>query len=199
MSNEETNEMEMEKPIVTEIQMLRERADLMGVKYHPNIGIEKLKEKLAAKQGDKTPDDLDVDDQNKLLQQVAGRSPDDVETPAMVRMRLRKKALELVRIRITCMNPIKGNLKGVIPSVGNAQIGFVKKYIPFNAEQGWHVPRILLNQLMEKKYVSHYEVKVGNKKIKRHKLLPEYSIEILPPLTIEEIKDLAHRQLASQS
>ncbi|MCK5916471.1 MAG: hypothetical protein KAG92_10060, partial [Deltaproteobacteria bacterium] len=180
-------------------QMLRERADLMGVKYHPNIGIEKLKEKLAAKQGDKTPDDLDVDDQNKLLQQVAGRSPDDVETPAMVRMRLRKKALELVRIRITCMNPIKGNLKGVIPSVGNAQIGFVKKYIPFNAEQGWHVPRILLNQLMEKKYVSHYEVKVGNKKIKRHKLLPEYSIEILPPLTIEEIKDLAHRQLASQS
>ena len=118
-----------------------------------------------------------------------------VETGGQRRVRLRKEATKLVRIRVTNMNPIKSNLKGEILCAGNASIGMVKKFIPFNAEQGWHVPQILLTQLQNRKYMSHYEVKIGHKKIKKHKLIPEFAIEILKPLTPEEIKDLAQRQI----
>ena len=120
------------------------------------------------------------------------------ETIGQRRVRLRKESLRLVRVRITNMNPLKGNLKGEILTVGNATIGTVKKFIPFNAEQGWHVPQILLTQLRNRKYMTHYEIKIGNKKIKKHKLVPEFAIEELPPLTATEIKELAQRQIISK-
>ncbi len=35
-------------PIPDEIVSLKKRADLMGISYHPSIGVEKLREKIAA-------------------------------------------------------------------------------------------------------------------------------------------------------
>jgi hypothetical protein len=119
------------------------------------------------------------------------------ETPAQLKAKRKQEALKLVRIRVACMNPVKANMKGDIFSVGNSEMGMIKKYVPFNAEQGWHVPNLILQEMKNKKFVSHYTVKVGNKMVNKHKLIPEYSIEILDPLTPEELKDLANRQLMS--
>ena len=214
MKEEDFNEEEMnldddnydEQP--DELSLLKERADIMGISYHPNIGIEKLKAKIAEKTA--PPEDKEaaapsyageeyqtIVDAERAYEgkQVA---PLARPTPLQAKMARRDAALRLVRIRVANMNPIKGNMKGEIISAGNAEIGMVKKFIPFNAEHGWHVPEIIVNVLRNKKFMTHYEIKQGNKRIKKHKLVPEYSIEILPPLTPKELEALKQRQLMAQ-
>jgi hypothetical protein len=110
------------------------------------------------------------------------------------RMLVHKKANKLVRIRITCMNPNKSKLPGEIFSVGNAAIGFIKKYVPFNAANGWHVPQIILTQIQNRKFTTFYEVEIAGKKQKRSRQIPEFAVDIMQPLTGQELKELAQRQ-----
>lgn len=203
MSNENEETMDQEstgEEKVDELSLLKERADIMGITYHPNIGKEKLRAKIEDKKaGVVDPEQAAEEAATIEAAQASGAAetftPMVKETAAQITARKRKEALRLVRVRVTNMNPLKGNLKGDIFSVGNAQIGMVKKFVPYNAEQGWHVPQIILTHMQSKKYMTHYETKVGNKKIKRHRLVPELSIEILPPLTAKELEALKQRQL----
>lgn len=196
-----------------ELSLLKERADVMGITYHPNIGLEKLKEKVTAKLNPPVidsettidPEYLDEElDTIETADRIAGLksfAPLAVETPQMRLNKKKKDALRLVRVRVTNMNPIKANMTGEIFSVGNAAIGFVKKYVPFNADQGWHVPQILVTALREKKYMAHYTVKAPgtNRPINKNKLVHEYAIEILPPLTGKELEALRQRQIIAGS
>jgi len=186
----ETTEVE-----VDELAMLKQRADIMGIKYHPNIKLESLKAKINDKLEGITEDQ--ADEEVETIIAANGATPTAKESADQARINRKHEALKLVRIRVACMNPVKANMKGDIFSVGNAELGMLKKFVPFNAEQGWHVPNLILQELKDKKFVSHYTVKVGNKTVNKNKLVPEYSIEILDPLTPEELKDLANRQLMS--
>lgn len=177
-----------------ELTALKQRADVMGIKYGGQIGLDKLKARVQEKMLDLNTNAADAALNEMDVPKESYLAPVR-ETKGQKRVRLRKSALELVRIRVTNMNPNKGNLKGEILCVGNSVIGSIKKFIPYNAEEGWHVPRILLTQLQNRVYMSHFEVKVGKQKIKRHKLVKEFAIEILPPLTAEEVKELANRQI----
>lgn len=196
--NEETETTE-ETVVIDELAMLKERADIMGIKYHPNIKLDTLKAKVADKMEGNT--DEYADEEAETIADAAVAMAADTftplvrETPAQLKAKRKQECLKLVRIRIACMNPVKANMKGDIFSVGNSEIGMIKKYVPFNAEQGWHVPNLILQELRNKQFVSHYDVKIGNKVVTKTKLIPEYSIEILDPLTAEELKDLAQRQM----
>jgi hypothetical protein len=184
--------------VIDELAMLKERADIMGVKYHPNIKLEALKAKVNAKMdGEDSYDDEEADTivTNNEVMALETSVPLMRETPAQLKAQRKQECLKLVRIRVACMNPVKANMKGEIVSVGNSEIGMIKKFVPFNAEQGWHVPNLILQELRNKQFVSHYDTKVGNKIVTKTKLIPEYSIEILDPLSAEELKDLAQRQL----
>lgn len=167
-----------------ELTTLKARADLLGVSYHPNIGVDKLREKVAAKlaEGDAPAADASS---------VAAAE----ETEGQRRKRLRDEASALVRIRVTCMNPFKSEWEGEIITAGNRYAGTHKKYVPFNADEGWHVPRIIYNQLAQRQcQVFHTVTLPGGKKIRKGKLIKEFAIEVLPPLTKEELHDLAQRQ-----
>jgi hypothetical protein len=204
---EETKEEIMEEtvdPKVEELTLLKERATLMGVTFHPNIGADKLKEKIAAKQAPpKAPEYADEQADTILAAEAIGRAntftPGVRETPMQLKTKRKQEALKLVRVRVTCMNPNKSNIPGEIHSVGNGELGMIKKYIPFNADQGWHIPNILLQSLKSKKYMSHYEIKIGNKRIKKHRLVPEYAIEIMPALTGTELNELKQRQIIASA
>lgn len=156
----------------TELDLLKERADAMGIKYHTSIGVDKLKEKIQNKLGDNRP---------------------SYETTAQKNQRLRKEALELVRVRLTCMNPTKREWPGEIISVSNSCIGTVKKFIPFNAD-AYHIPKVILGVLKERMYQSFVTKKVNGRKVKRGRLVKEFAIEELPPLTVDELKELAAKQ-----
>lgn len=162
-----------------ELATLKARADMLGVKYHPSISLEKLREKVNA-----------------------SLAPEQKEVAATVvdRAELQRKASELVRIRVTCMNPAKKEWEGEIFTVGNSVVGTFKKYVPFNADEGWHVPRIIYEQIKARECQIFVTVKGprGNT-TRKGKLIKEFAIEVLDPLTEEELRDLAQRQAMSQS
>lgn len=186
-------------PAIDELSLLKQRADIMGIVYHPNIGTDKLKAKIQEKLD--TPINKPTPVSKEEFETIQAAEVADVFTqekaltPTQIAMNLRKECLKLVRIRVTNMNPLNANRKGDIFSVGNSQIGFIKKFVPYNSDVGYHVPQILLTQMQSKKFMTHYEVKVGNKTVKRHRLIPELAIEILPPLTTQELQELKQRQL----
>lgn len=173
----------MPKPEVDELTLLKERADNMGIGYHPSIGAEKLKEKIKTK----------LDDAQE------GHKGTKRESKAQRNLRLRKEANALVRVRLTCMNPAKKNWPGEVFSASNSAIGWIKKFIPFEAEDGWHVPKILLSIIKNKKYASFYTMKVNGKTVKRSRLVKEFAVEVLSDLSVEDLKDLAARQALNQS
>lgn len=171
-----------------ELTTLKARADLLGINYHPSIGVEKLREKIAAAVADKP------------ASQVKAATEETGETEHEMRRRIRDEQLALVRIRLSCMNPAKTEWDGEIFTVGNSVVGTVTKYVPFNAEEGWHVPKILLDTLQDRQCQVFQAVKTKNGvTVRQGKLIKEFSIEILPPLTPEELKDLAQRQAMAGS
>lgn len=185
MSDTDTDEVLTQDELTT----LKARADLMGVQYHPSIGVEKLREKIkAATEG--TP----VVEQPKEPEAVV------VETDGQKRSRLKKQAMELVRIRLTCMNPAKAEWDGEIITAGNSAVGSIVKFVPFNADEGWHVPRIIYEQLKERQcqvFVSKKDARGNN--TRQGKLIKEFSIEVLPALTPVELAELARRQAMAKS
>lgn len=176
------SDLDNDLPVVDELTALKERAELMGVKFHPSISLEKLREKVNAA--------LNSSD-----------APTEEEKPKNnSRLEAQRKASELVRIRVTCMNPAKKEWEGEIFTVGNSTVGTFKKYIPFNADEGWHVPRIIYEQLKEREcqiFVTKRDER-GNT-TRSGKLIKEFAIEVLPQLTAEELKDLAQRQAMAKS
>jgi len=195
-----------EKP--SELDLLKERAEVMGISFHPNIGIEKLKAKIEERQ---SPPEIAepqpyAEEEAATITQAAAANDLDVFTPGVketaqqIQNKLKKDALRLVRVRVTCMNPIKSNMPGDIFNVGNAVTGGIRKYVPFNGEP-WHVPNIILQHMKDKKYTAYYEVPVPGKrhKAKKTRQVPEFAIEVLPPLTSQEMKDLRQRQAMAAS
>jgi hypothetical protein len=175
---------------VDELAKLKNRAKFLGVKYSPNIGVEKLTEKLDAK-----IDEIDHVVRIGSANPVLADGPVPNESKAERKVRLRREAARLVRVRVTCMNPNKRDWEGEIYSVGNSLVGFHKKYVPFNADEGWHIPNIIYKHLKDRKCQVFHTVKgPRGAKIRKGKLVPELSIELMPDLTADAIQELAQRQ-----
>lgn len=189
--NDQTPNTELDNlPIPDELTALKTRADLLGIKYHPSIGLETLREKVngAVSAATKEPETKPTE------------SATAVETEGQIRNRKRREAAELVRIRVVCMNPAKKEWEGEIFTCGNALVGTHKKYVPFGVDAGWHVPRIIYNQIVERQcqiFTSTRDSR-GNQ-IRQGKMIREFAVEVLPNLTPEELKDLAQQQAMAKS
>lgn len=186
-----------------ELATLKARADQLGLQYHPSIGVEKLREKVAAAIAG-TPPAPDAEPAIKPNDAPAAPtvtiSAPVPETANEKRGRLKREATKLIRIRVTCMNPAKKEWEGEIFTAGNTAVGSVKKYVPFNAEDGWHVPNIIL-QLMQDRMCQVFTTVVDSRgnKVRKGKQIREFAIEVMPALTEDELSDLALRQAASKS
>ena len=192
--NTENDEVQVEEVpevvVADELETLKQRADLMGIKFHPNTGVDKLKAKIenALNPVKEKPVSKKKEDSKKYYLS-------HTEFLQEKRAQLRKSINNLIRVRVSCMNPNKSAWEGEIISVGSAKLGTFKKYVPFNVDEGWHVPKIIYDAMKERKYSSFTTVRgPRGEKIRKGKLVPEFNIEVLPPLTPQELKDLAQRQ-----
>ena len=168
--------------IQDELSGLKTRADQMGVNYSKNIGVEKLRARIEDALNDNAP----VEEAPKKAA---------VETAGQRRNRLRKEAGALVRVRVTCMNPNKREWQGEIFTVSNAVVGTFRNYVPFNIEDGWHIPEIIFQQVKARKCQVFKTVNgPRGEKIRKGTLIPEFSVDVLTPLTDKELSDLAKRQ-----
>ena len=164
-----------------ELTALKQRADLLGISYHPSIGLEKLRDKVNAS--------ITTTEEPKAEPVQAAAESENAK-----RIRLRNEAAALVRIRITCMNPAKKEWDGEIITAGNATVGTFKKFIPFNVDDGWHVPNIIYKQLRDRMCQIFVTKTVNGNKTRTGKMIKEFAIEVLPQLTTEELAELARRQ-----
>jgi len=111
-------------------------------------------------------------------------------------------ALKLQRVIVRSNDPLKRESAGEIFTVGNKTINdgkAVKKYIPFNNEDGWHIPNILLDHLKAAECQIFAKVTRNGQEFMEPKNIKAFNVEILPPLTEEERQSLEVKQKSTGS
>lgn len=190
---------EQEGQMPTRLQALKQKATLMGITFSNNIGEDALAKKIEDKLAGNAPV-AQTSELNPLDGDVAGSKP---KAKMTLRQRQIAEQMALIRVRITCMNPQKKDLQGEIYTVANEFIGNVRKFIPYGeaSEGGYHIPKCLLTMLQEKKFLQITTVRDKRTGTTRPvtKEVREFAIEILPPLTQEELRELATAQIAAGS
>lgn len=186
------------------LDKLHSQADKLGLTYHHRAGEDKLKALIGSHLAENPADayllipggmqpavvtvermEVDPDAKPPLTK---------VEYELMVHGAAKTRINVLRRIRYTNMNPAKKNWSGELISVGSAKRGTFKKFIPFNGEP-YHVPQIIYDVMKERECSIFYEeVQKRGGPIRKSKLIKEYAIEDLPPLTGPELENLANRQ-----
>jgi hypothetical protein len=183
---------------VDEMTVLKQRARLLGVEFSNNIGLETLKERVRAKMEaaeeaeNPTVAETDV---NPLT------GDNEVRTkPLTIREQLQRDEMKLVRVRITNLDPKKKDLPGEIFTVANEYLGTVTKYIPFGevTDNGYHLPNCIFRQLEARKFLDVRTRKGADGQIKvQQGWAREFSLDVLPPLTQDELDKLATAQTAA--
>lgn len=201
-STEESNESRFEAGNLpggkTELDLLKERAKLLGVEYRGKIGVDTLRAKIEAHlAGEKEKEEAPA-----KAKAAAYAFLDPKVQRANKIDKMRKKAMRLHRVRIYNMNPQNADLQGEIITVGNKYLGSVRKFIPFGeaTDNGYHVPEIILNHMKTKKFQQFRTVRdrrTGVNKVETRDV-PEYNIEYMPMLTQAELKELAEKQSAAE-
>jgi len=111
-------------------------------------------------------------------------------------------ALKLQRVIVRSNDPLKRESAGEIFTVGNKTINdgkAVKKYIPFNNEDGWHIPNILLDHLKAAECQIFAKVTRNGQEFMEPKNIKAFNVEILPPLTEKERQSLEVKQKSTGS
>lgn len=210
----------------TEMDLLKQRADLLGVTYSNNIGIETLRKRvedaMAGNPQDPEPESeqaavpsmesltadltaqvaatttVTTKELNPLVQDAAPVQ----NKPISLREHMRTTQMKLVRVRIQNLDPKKANLPGEIFAVANEYLGDVKKYIPFGevTDNGYHIPYCLYKMLKNRRFLNVRERKDRDGKIHvETSWVKEFALELLPDLSPEELKQLATAQIAASS
>lgn len=201
--------------IPDELTMLKQRATMMGIVFSNNIGLDTLKKKIEDKMND-VPETaaapapmVDPAPVNEAAANPVEPTPvsdllAQAEQPVKklsLRNYLMQEATKLVRIRISCMDTKKQDLPGEFFTVANEYIGTVRKYVPFGeqTDNGYHVPFCIYEMLKSREFlhiqtVTHPVTKAITTKTR---YIKEFAIEVLPPLTPAELKQLAADQTAS--
>ena len=191
-----------------DIEQLKREADAIGAKYHHRAGAEKIQAAIEARQAEIALQAAEQGDEPEPAPQPAEEAkaqvydmnsvPRPMTEEQFKEIQFAEKKQEcnrLIRIRVQCMNPNKKNWTGEIISVGSAKLGTFKKFVPFNSEEPYHVPAIIYEEMKSRKCRIGTSTKGPNGQVvHRNKLIPEFSIEVLPPLTRDELRALAQRQ-----
>jgi hypothetical protein len=142
------------------------------------------------------------------LEKLLEMNPAEVEDTALRRKVVRAQSLRLVRCRVRNLDPNESHLEGSFFTAYNKYCGKQTKYVPFSEEAneaGWHIPKMILDHLQDQTYNQRKEVRTRGQAsifgVKTYKTVKvrKFAIEILPPLTREELDELAKRQAAAHS
>ena len=194
----------------SELDLLKRRADMMMIGYSNNIGVDALKAKIAAAmEGQKPTSDNSPQAEAAQAQQAQNGNGDvnaltGTSTKPTKKLSLRQhlinEKMKLVRVRITNLDPKKKDLPGEIITVANEYLGTVRKFVPFGevTDNGYHIPQCLYDVLKERTFVN-IKVRKGSKgeEIVEHQNAREFSLEVLPPLSADELAKLAASQSAA--
>lgn len=175
----------------TEVQII---ADELGISYHHRAGDATIQKLIDSHREA-------MKDPNAMAEGVLAKEDcipmDHAEYAAKYQKSgdKRRKCAALVRCRIQNMNPVKKEWTGEFFSVGSAKLGTFKKMIPYNSSEPYHIPKIMYDMLVEKKCtVFHTDKDDRGNSVRKGRLVNEFAIEVLPPLTPAELEELGRTQ-----
>ncbi|WGN90654.1 hypothetical protein [Pseudomonas phage vB_PaeP_YL2] len=197
----------------SELEVLQEKATALGISFRSNTGVEKLREKINAVLNDEAVGDEEEDEATEATSSIPKPSAEAgaaalkateaprPKTEGELRRDRRLAAHRLIRCRITCHNPNKNDWDAEYFSIGNDEIGTIRRLVPYEVD--WHVPEALLNFIKSKQYQHFYTVTeqtpMGPQKVRRSKSVREFSVEILPQLSEDELESLRKQQAVNGS
>ena len=162
-----------------------------GIKMHHKTNAIKLRKTLQ--------DDVDKNDA-KVPVEVKSSPVKPAKVKKKPEMTLEEKCLHLKRIIVTPNDPELSGHAGLVftvlvSSVNNGKA--IKKYVPFNNEEGWHVPNVICNQIANAEMQKFKSVKAPNgDTVLQPYQAKKYNVQVLPDLTQKEIDKLAASQAA---
>ncbi len=184
--------------VVVSKEELMAEAESLGLKPHHATGTAKLQDMIKAElaKGESAGPALNDAPGGEVVENVkADISEADAKKNAMNRSKfLKKEQMKLIRVVVRCNNDNKKELTGETHTIICAA-GTIKKYVPFDNEEGWHVPSCILDVMRIKTCQKFRSGKLPNGTDHRISYTTrEYVIEELPQLTKPEIDKLAHEQ-----
>lgn len=204
MSDDNTQtELSAENTQPSELDLLKQRAKMLGVEFSNNIGLETLKERVAAKLASESSQESQTQ-ANPLAGESSEEEAEEGEAPVKrksLRQHLVDEQTKLIRIRIQNLDPKKKDLQGEIVTVANEHLGTIKKFVPYGeaSEEGYHVPYCIYKYLIAKKFlqIKTRKNKINGQIVVTSDWVREFSIEVLPDLTKKELQHLAASQAAA--
>ena len=181
-----------------------------GVTLHHKSGTKKLASTLAdvrTKEYKEDPKDSELQvTGNVKHRSLPGSTPEsraakEKHIASINTLTAEQAAMKLVRVVVTPNDPLMVNYPGLIFTVGMSGINngrMIKKFVPFNNEEGWHVPEIILRQI-ESAEMQQFKTVTrpnGEKELESY-ITKKFNVRILEPLTAEEMKKLAASQQAA--
>ena len=199
---------ESQKP--DELQMLKSRARMMGITFSNNIGVDALRDKIEQAMVGESNTLPKTDDLGEDNEEVVETAPPALQDPAVpkpakketLRQQVMRENMRLIRLRITNLDPKKKDLPGEVFTVANEFLGTVRKFVPFGevTEDGYHVPYVIYKMMKRRKFLNirTYKDRKNNNQIRvEQNWAQEFALEVLPPLTKEELGKLAVAQQAA--
>ena len=170
---------------------------LNGVSLHHKTGSERLRVTLAEVRAGTyvkaTPDEPAAPKAPKGITKLSAAEGEK-------RLTKEQRAMQLIRVVVSPNDPLMSSYPGLIFTVGSSSINqgrMIKKFVPFNNDTGYHIPRIIYDQIEGAQMQKFRPVKLPNgEKSQQAYLTKKFNVQILPPLTPVELKDLAAAQLS---
>lgn len=192
---QEEDEQEVKQP--TRLESLKAKADKLGIKFKSNISETALAKKIELVLADESTakDESDEVDESEQDDEEEESKP---KPKKLDKASERKRSQKLVRVIVRPLDPRRTQLDGELVMTGNSAIGTTGKFVPFNIEAGFHIPEIIYNTLKDRTFTEFYTVqdKDGNEHTKSRQK-KAFIIEVLDPLTEEEIQEIKIRQQAT--
>ena len=165
-----------------------------GVTIHHKTGTKKLASTLADVRNKEHKEDPEKPTSNSLSGSTeASRAAKAKHLAAM--QTPEKRAMKLTRVVVVPNDSTMANYPGLIFTVGASGINngqMIKKFVPFNNEEGWHVPQIILDQIENAQMQKFKTVTRANgEKVLEPYNAKKFNVQILPPLNKEELETLA--------
>lgn len=186
---------------VDQLALLKQRATVMGISYSNNISLDTLKKRIQEKMDGVEVVKSELEKPAQVVNPLTWQKP-KARTPSL-RQHMHDTQMKLVRLRITNLDPKKKDLHGEIVTVANEYLGTVKKFVPYGevTDDGFHVPYCIYRELDSRKFLNIRTVrnrKEGTTKVESN-WAKEFSLDVLPQLTQEELNRLAAAQAAAGS
>tara|TARA_R110002167_G_scaffold60173_1_gene170200 strand:+ start:5283 stop:5888 length:606 start_codon:yes stop_codon:yes gene_type:complete len=195
MEDNQTNPVDQIDSVEMTDADIHEELKARGVKLHHKTGSEKLKATLEAVMSGT------YQSEEKAASTAPTAVPSVKELTAeehLSKLTKEQKAMRLTRVVVSPNDPLMSAYPGLIFTVGSSSINngrMIKKFVPFNNDDGWHVPKIILDQIESAEMQKFRQVisPNGEKSLQPY-ITKKFNVQILDPLSQGEMEILAASQ-----